>query len=173
MTSFLESKYFYSHVTLCISCFEVKSTENHPCRSSPFTLYVLSFLGKTSAISVELLSAKQVLQNPTLSLESCRSQKRTASGRLFARANWYPRWLESGNNPEYPPRAMTNGGAPTKYSVRNHALQCNDYIKLFTQFFFSEIHGISIFTILLPLSTNISILGYQRSSICYFDHSYL
>jgi hypothetical protein len=21
-------------------------------------------------------------------------------------------WLESGNNPEYPPRAMTNGGAP-------------------------------------------------------------
>lgn len=108
----LLSFFFCLHVTFWYSSSAVKSKANHPWISSPFTLYVLALLGKASAISVEFSNVNPVLQKPKPSLDNCRSQYRTTSCKLLDIANWYENWLESGNKPENPPRAMTRGRWP-------------------------------------------------------------
>ena len=63
---------------------------------------------------VELSSLRSGAQIPTLSLVNCTSHHRTTSGKLVSVANWKATELESGNDPENPPRAMTKGRFPAE-----------------------------------------------------------
>ena len=63
---------------------------------------------------VELSSLRSGAQIPTPSLVNCTSHHRTTFGKLESVANWKAAELESGNNPENPPRAMTKGGFPAE-----------------------------------------------------------
>jgi len=49
---------------------------------------------------------------PTPSLVNWTSHHKTTSGTLIIIAKLYASVLESGNNPENPPRAITRGGLP-------------------------------------------------------------
>jgi hypothetical protein len=103
--------FFCLHRTSCSSC-DLKSRENHPWTSRPFTWYVEPLSGKFSAIFDELSSLKLPWQKPTPSLENWMSQNRTKSHKLLPIAMLYASWLDSGSNPENPPRAMTRGRRP-------------------------------------------------------------
>jgi len=53
-------------------------------------------------------------QIPSLSFVNCTSHHRMTFDKLVCSAVLYAKSLESGYNPENPPRAMTNGGLPAK-----------------------------------------------------------
>jgi len=87
---------------------------NHPRVGIPLTRYNLSLFFITCAMPVELSCLRSGAQIPTPSLVNCTSHHRTTSGKLVSVANWKATELESGNNPENPPRAVTIGGFPAE-----------------------------------------------------------
>ena len=94
---------------------KVKSMEKYPWVETPLTAYVLEAFGKACLITDEFCKSSEGKQIPTASFVNWTSHHNTKSGTLTALANWYAFKLESGNNPENPPLAITNGGNPATF----------------------------------------------------------
>ena len=81
---------------------------------TPLTGYVLDLVLYTWSMVEAFPRLRSGKQIPAASLVNCTSHHMIALDTLTSLAKPYAIELESGNNPENPPRAMTRGRSPVK-----------------------------------------------------------